>query len=102
MTVAIWCLVFDQSADGLKLVQEHPLPGMSSRTLFMRILDMDEERELLVAQPLDHDDNRWNEWFLIDLKVDGCQNLGRFLSRDYGFFLKAEPFGNSVSRTAIL
>jgi hypothetical protein len=37
-----WCLIFDQSTDGLKLIQEHPLPAMSSRTLLMRILDLDE------------------------------------------------------------
>jgi hypothetical protein len=97
-----WCLIFDQSTDGLKLAEEHPLPGMSSRTLLMRILDLDEERELLVEQAMDHEDSRRDEWFLIDLKTGSCKNLGRFLSRDFGFFLKVEPFGNCVSGAAIL
>ena len=92
-----WCLIFGQSTDGLKLIQEHPLQAMSSRTLLMRILDLDEERGLLMAQPIDHEDSRRDEWFLIDLNTGGCKNLGRFSSRDFGFVLKAEPFGNSVS-----
>ncbi len=90
-----WCLTFDQAADGLSRSGEFPLPAMSSRTLFMRILDLDEERGLLVAQPIDHEDNRRNEWFLIDLKDGACKNLGRFSGRDFGFFLKAQPFAQS-------
>jgi hypothetical protein len=52
---------------------------------------------LLVAQRIDHEDSRRDEWFLIDLNTGGCKNLGRFSSCDFGFVLKAEPFGNSVS-----
>jgi hypothetical protein len=84
-------LLFRVRPESLQLANEIlvPVRGSSEFGGLVRVLDLDERRNVAVVQPLRHTENRANETYLFDLKTSECKSMGP-LDGDFGFFLDSD------------
>jgi len=91
------CLIYQVRSQGLELIKDVAFPrGSSEYGGIVGVVDLDEKRGLAVVQPLEYEDNRSNECYLVNLDTGHCAKIGR-LAGDFGFFLDADALSESQS-----
>jgi hypothetical protein len=90
------CLIYQVRPQGLELIKDvaFPMRGSSEFGGIVSVVDLDEQRGLAVVQPLEHEDNRSNECYLVNLDTGDCASIGR-MPGDFGFFLDADVLSES-------